>query len=89
MSIPTAIGTGWFSAGCVRLEDADRLARWLFGEIPHPSGPDHRVNLPEPVPVYMTYFTAAPNGSGVVVRRDVYGRDTLVTANGQVRDLAA
>ena len=79
----------WSSAGCVRVEDADRFARWLFGENPHASGPDHRVNLREPVPVYMTYFTAAPNGPGVDVRRDVYGRDSLVTANGQVRDLAA
>ena len=79
----------WSSAGCVRVEDADRFARWLFGESPSASGLDHRVDLADPVPVYMTYFTAVPSGSGVVVRRDIYGRDNLVTANGQVRDLAA
>ncbi len=66
-----------FSAGCVRLEDAPRLARWLFGTPPKPRGnaPEQRVDLAEPVPVYLTYMTAAPEPSGVAIRPDVYGRD--------------
>ena len=65
------------SSGCVRLEDAPRLARWLFGGIPPtPSGAaEQRVDLPEPVPVYITYLTALPSRGGVVFVPDRYGRD--------------
>lgn len=64
------------SSGCVRLEDADRLARWLFGgPPPRPSGaPEQRVDLPEPVPVYITYLTVLPGGGGVVFQPDAYNR---------------
>jgi murein L,D-transpeptidase YcbB/YkuD len=66
------------SSGCVRLEDAPRLARWLFGgTAPRPNGaPEQRVDLPEAVPVYIAYFTALPaRDGGVVFQNDVYGRD--------------
>jgi murein L,D-transpeptidase YcbB/YkuD len=67
------------SSGCVRLEDAPRLARFLFrGRAPRPSGgvPEQRVDLPEPVPVYITYLTALPDPArGVALQRDVYARD--------------
>lgn len=65
------------SSGCVRLEDAERLARWLFeGRAPRPSGAaEQRVDLPEPVPVYLAYFTALPSRGGIVFQGDVYGRD--------------
>jgi murein L,D-transpeptidase YcbB/YkuD len=65
------------SAGCVRLEDAPRLARWLFGRVPATRGstPEQRLNLPEPVPVYITYLTVAPEPQGVALRPDVYSRD--------------
>jgi murein L,D-transpeptidase YcbB/YkuD len=67
------------SSGCVRLEDAPRLARFLFGgPAPRPSGPapEQRVDLPEPVPVFITYLTALPDPSrGVAFQRDVYARD--------------
>ncbi|HYW15844.1 MAG TPA: L,D-transpeptidase family protein [Allosphingosinicella sp.] len=67
------------SSGCVRLEDAPRLARFLFGgPEPRPSGsaPEQRVDLPEPVPVYITYLTALPDPArGVALQRDVYARD--------------
>jgi murein L,D-transpeptidase YcbB/YkuD len=65
------------SSGCVRLEDAQGLARWLFeGHAPSPSGAaEQRVDLPGPVPVYIGYFTALPTNNGVAFRRDVYGRD--------------
>lgn len=66
-----------FSAGCVRVEDAPRLARWMFGRplrVPA-GGREENVNLPEPVPVYITYFTAAPDGDTIAFRQDVYNRD--------------
>lgn len=45
------------SHGCVRLEDADRLARWLFGDEPPNSGiAEMHVPLPSPVPIVITYL---------------------------------
>ena len=65
------------SNGCVRLEDAKRLQKWVFGgAVPVATGePDQRVDLPRPIPVYMTYFTAVPAAGGVAFRPDLYGRD--------------
>ena len=66
-----------FSSGCVRVEDAPRLARWLFGKplaVPK-KGKEKRVDLPAPVPVYITYLTAAPGESGIAYSEDAYGRD--------------
>ncbi|RGP40796.1 putative L,D-transpeptidase YcbB [Altererythrobacter insulae] len=68
-----------FSAGCVRLEDADGLASLLFGEgLPdQASQTPQRITLEEPVPVFITYFTAWPTDDGIEQRRDVYGRDRI------------
>jgi murein L,D-transpeptidase YcbB/YkuD len=65
------------SSGCIRLEDAPRLGTWLFGHrlTTASNDPEQRVDLPEPVPVYITYFTAAPDEGRIVFRDDVYGRD--------------
>jgi L,D-transpeptidase YcbB len=67
------------SSGCVRLADAPKLARFLFGgAAPRPAGsaPEQQVDLPEPVPVFITYLTALPDPArGVAVQRDVYARD--------------
>jgi L,D-transpeptidase YcbB len=66
------------SNGCVRLEDAPRFARWLFnGRAPRPQGakPEQKVNLPEPVPLYITYLTAVPSGTSIVYFDDFYGKD--------------
>lgn len=65
------------SAGCVRLEDAPRFARWLFGYTLKPQGarPEQRVPLPTPVPVYLTYLTAVPSGTSIVYFDDFYGKD--------------
>ncbi|HZF42848.1 MAG TPA: L,D-transpeptidase family protein [Sphingomonadaceae bacterium] len=67
----------YFSSGCVRLEDAPRLAKWLFGKplTAASKDPEQRVDLPEPVPVYITYLTAAPTAQGLAFRNDIYGRD--------------
>jgi murein L,D-transpeptidase YcbB/YkuD len=65
------------SNGCVRLEDAPRLARWLFGRPLKAQGarPEQKVPLPSPVAVYITYLTAVPSGSSIVYFDDVYGLD--------------
>ena len=70
------------SSGCVRLEDAPRLARWLFqGRPPQPSGAaEQRVDLPQAVPVYIAYFTALPSRGGIVFQPDRYGRDQALLA---------
>jgi murein L,D-transpeptidase YcbB/YkuD len=73
------------SAGCVRLEDAPRLARWLLGdeavaEGEAPGAPETRTDLPEPVPVYIVYLTAAPTAQGLSIRKDIYHRDPTVVA---------
>ena len=46
------------SHGCVRLEDAPRLARWLLGRDPDnaDSGPEQFVALPKPVAIVITYL---------------------------------
>jgi murein L,D-transpeptidase YcbB/YkuD len=66
------------SNGCVRLEDAPRFARWLFnGRPPSPKGarPEQKVNLPQVVPLYITYLTAVPSGTSIVYFDDFYGKD--------------
>jgi murein L,D-transpeptidase YcbB/YkuD len=66
------------SNGCVRLEDYRRFATWVFGNVPQAaSGVEQTVNLPRPVPVYMTYLTVAATSNGVIFRPDPYGFDAL------------
>ena len=68
----------WISNGCVRVEDYKRFASWLFGGyVPKGKDPkvESEVDLPRPVPVYMTYLTVAPTADGVTFRPDPYGRD--------------
>jgi len=82
----------WISNGCIRLEDAQRLAAWLMGGLPQAPDPDRpqRVDLPDPVPVFVTYFTVAASPQGVEFRADPYKRDLAVIARyfGE-RDMAA
>lgn len=65
------------SNGCIRLENAPALARWLTGK-PLPSTtrtPEQAVALQVPVPVYLTYLTATESNARVAFRDDIYGRD--------------
>lgn len=67
------------SSGCVRLEDAQRLGLWLMNK-PLPRrlrDPEQRIELPEVVPVYITYLTAMPESGRLAFRGDIYGRDAL------------
>lgn len=70
------------SHGCIRLEHAMRLTRWLLGARADnpPSGPDARVDLAAPVPVYVIYMTLTPNGRGLDRWPDLYGRDKALLA---------
>lgn len=66
------------SNGCIRLEDAQRLGRWLMGSQPVATSadPEQHVLLPKPVPIYVTYFTAHADGGQLSLIDDRYGRDS-------------
>jgi murein L,D-transpeptidase YcbB/YkuD len=65
------------SNGCVRVEDAQRLARWLLGSDPVAPGkdPEIRVQLPRGVPIVLTYLTAQVHDGKITYLPDVYGWD--------------
>jgi len=65
------------SGGCVRLEDAARLQRWIYGKTLKPKGntPEQKVPVPGRMPIYLTYLTAVPSGTQIVYFDDFYGRD--------------
>lgn len=77
------------SNGCVRLEDARRLARWLLGHDPIAPGsdPEMAVQLPKGVPIVLTYLTAQVVDGKLTYRDDFYGWDTTgaprLAANSQ------
>ena len=88
-----AVDQRWISNGCIRLQDAPGLAAWLFGAMPKGRDPDveERVELPEPVPVFVTYLTVEATPDGIMFRPDPYGRDPAVLARffAEERQLAA
>lgn len=67
------------SNGCIRLEDAQRLGRWLLGRdavTGASAEPEQHVALPRGVPVFLTYITAKPVAGGqIAYTADPYGRD--------------
>ena len=79
-----------FSSGCIRVEDPFKLAELLLGD----QGWDRaridevaasrkttRVNLENPIPVFLLYWTAEVDEEGMVFfRRDVYNRDAPIIA---------
>jgi len=78
------------SAGCVRLEDAPRLAKWLYGRplaVTKGMKPEQQVDLERPVPVYLAYLTAVSSGNQAVFYDDIYGRDRarLASLRGAAR----
>jgi L,D-transpeptidase YcbB len=80
-----------YSHGCIRTEDAlgfaaDLLAgpNWDRAAIDPlvKTGTTATVRLDRPIPVYVTYFTAATDQSGAVASHpDLYGRDGAVVAS--------
>jgi murein L,D-transpeptidase YcbB/YkuD len=65
------------SNGCVRVEDAKRLGRWLLGHDPVAPGTDAetRVQLDRGTPIYLTYITAQAQNGKLTYLPDVYGWD--------------
>lgn len=65
------------SNGCVRVEDAKRLGRWLLGQEPASPGKaaETRVQLPQGTPIYLTYITAQVNDGKLSYLPDIYGWD--------------
>lgn len=78
------------SHGCVRVEDALGLARWLLHERPDwaarldtlaAAGTTQWIRLPRAVPVYLVYFTTWVDARGdLQFRDDLYGWDGLLSA---------
>lgn len=66
------------SHGCIRLQDAQALTRWMMDGTPQTTSdaPEQHVPLPTPVPIYITYLTAQAHGGQLSFVDDVYGRDT-------------
>jgi murein L,D-transpeptidase YcbB/YkuD len=86
-----------YSHGCVRVGDALGLATTLLSAQPQwdrsrvdaavASGRTQQVALATPIPVYVAYFTAEPDGNGGIrYFPDIYHRDRGASAaddNGQ------
>ena len=80
-----------FSHGCMRVRNPVKLAQlvlmldksWTPEKVQAllDDGPeDNRVALDHPIPVHVTYFTAAPDESGTVrTFRDVYGHEERIS----------
>ena len=69
------------SNGCVRLEDAKRFGRWLLDHdlVAPGSDPETAVQLPQGVPIVLTYLTAEVQGGHVTYLPDFYGWDRAGT----------
>ena len=80
-----------FSGGCVRLEDAPRLAEWIHGRPLSWQGAstEQPVELAKPMPVYLIYQTAVPNGTDIVYFEDIYGQDRSQLAGSGAGQVAA
>ncbi|MEJ2409522.1 MAG: L,D-transpeptidase family protein [Novosphingobium sp.] len=84
-----------FSHGCIRVGNALDFATTLLDgartreevDAIVESRKNTTVNLPSPLPVYITYFTAGLLGDGTfVVQPDIYGRDKRVPALAKAFD---
>jgi murein L,D-transpeptidase YcbB/YkuD len=75
------------SHGCIRLENAEALARWMMGRNPQARSdqPELHVELPTPVPIYITYLTAQAHDGQLSFVDDIYGRDGAATEVAALR----
>ncbi len=75
-----------FSHGCIRLKNAEQMANYLLrkqtewtpGKIDEAmhAGKEKWVNLKQPLPVFITYFTAWADSDGLLnFRKDIYNHD--------------
>ncbi|MEN8177871.1 MAG: L,D-transpeptidase family protein [Pseudomonadota bacterium] len=90
-----------FSSGCVRVQEADHLARYLLDsggqsveeliDLPLQSGDTLVTKLSNPIEVYLTYFTSWVDSEGdVQFRPDIYQRNAglLLALKGSEKRLA-
>src|SRR5690606_1681219 len=80
------------SHGCMRVQNPDQFATVLLGHdqgwtsaqvnsAMHGHIDSNKVVLKQPVPVYVTYFTAQVNDDGNLTQfRDIYGHDRRIIA---------
>lgn len=78
----------FYSSGCIRVQYPFELADLLMQEDPDwsrarlnqilESGKTTRINLPRPIPVLLTYWTAWSDDGEVQFREDIYSRDERV-----------
>ena len=75
-----------FSHGCIRLEEPEKMAQYLLRNQPEwtperiedamNSGVEKYVKLKDPIPVFITYYTAWVDETGQLnFREDIYGHD--------------
>lgn len=75
-----------FSHGCIRLSDPERMANYLLKDHPNwtpdkirsamNAGSEQHVKLKDPIPVWITYYTAWVDDDGLLnFREDIYGHD--------------
>ena len=75
-----------YSHGCIRLSDPEKLANYLLKDKPQwtperidtamNNGNEQFVALKDPIPVFITYYTAWVDDAGVLnFRNDIYGHD--------------
>jgi L,D-transpeptidase YcbB len=79
------------SLGCVRVEQPEKLAEWLFGHEPPVPGDDAEQNVrigDDGVPIYVSYLTARPDGTNIAFADDVYKLDGA-TAGGKAAATAS
>jgi L,D-transpeptidase YcbB len=79
-----------FSHGCIRVENASTLAWYILNdsinwndqniESAMEARYSSRVKPSQTVPVYITYFTAWADKSGLHFRRDIYGHDQKMSS---------
>lgn len=87
-----------FSSGCIRLASPIELANHLLGRDPDwdpqtmtetiASGKNKIIALPEPISVYVLYWTAWVGGDGrIQFRDDIYGHDAVLAAADSVSNI--
>lgn len=78
-----------FSHGCIRLSEPEKMAQYLLKDNPAwppdkieeamNSGKEQTVNVKDPVPVFITYYTAWVDETGLLnFRDDIYKHDSTV-----------
>lgn len=81
-----------FSHGCIRIEQPQKMAEWVLRKQPSwtkerivaamNAGNELFVNVNDPVPVFVGYFTAWVDNQGQInFRDDVYGHDKKLAAH--------